>query len=470
VNHRNFQPSTKQLSTNSASLDLKFKLHFMGLKFLSHSLKTSVLLFSLVLSINAFSQSPYLVGYWHNWNDFNAPYLPLDEIDDRYNVVSLSFAIPVSGSDMHMVFVPEGFSESEFLAQIQSLQAAGKKVLLSVGGATASINLGTTEAKNDFVNSLSDILDLYQLDGLDIDIEHGASILAGGGTIENPASIAQQNLITAVGEIMDNYRVSQGQKLFLTFTPETAYVQGGQSGFGGIWGGYLPLIDALRDSIDILQVQLYNSGSMYGLDGAIYEQGNADFIVAMTEAVIQGFNTAGGFFEGLPAHKITVGLPACPLAAGGGYVAPDEVVEAVNYLMSNGPQPGSYSLVSNANGYPDLAGLMTWSINWDAVSDCGSTYEFADTFQQIFDISTGAAFIEDNTKQFQIFPNPANDFVQIRLDGIHSVPIPIFITDLSGRVVLSAAVQNNSSLSIKHLNPGMYLVQGLGISGKLVVN
>ena len=35
-------------------------------------------------------------------------------------------------------------------------------------------------------------------------------------------------------------------------------------------------------------VQLYNSGSMYGIDGNIYTQGTADFIVAMTEAVIQG--------------------------------------------------------------------------------------------------------------------------------------------------------------------------------------
>jgi chitinase len=443
----------------------------MGLTFsFSNRLRTIAILLLSIISSSVYSQQqPYLVGYWHNWNDFNAPYLPLDEIDDRYNVVALSFAIPVSDSDMHMVFVPEGFSEAEFLAQIQNLQAAGKKVLLSVGGATASVNLGTTEAKNDFVNSLSDILDLYQLDGLDIDIEHGASILAGGGTIENPASIAQQNLITAVGEIMDNYRVSQGQKLFLTFTPETAYVQGGQSGFGGIWGGYLPIIHALRDSIDILQVQLYNSGSMYGLDGAIYEQGNADFIVAMTEAVIQGFNTAGGFFEGLPAYKIAVGLPACPLAAGGGYVIPDEMVSAVNYLLGNGSQPGSYQLI-NSIGYPDLAGLMTWSINWDAVSGCGGTYEFADSFQQIFDITTEVEVIETNTVQFQLFPNPASDFVQIRLDGIQSGPIPIFITDLSGRVVLSAAIQNNSSLSIKHLNPGMYLVQGLGISRKLVVN
>lgn len=85
--------------------------------------------------------------------------------------------------------------------------------------------------------------------------------------------------------------------------PETAFVQGGMSSYGSIWGAYLPVIHALRDSLSLLHVQLYNSGSMYGIDGAIYTQGTADFMVAMTEAVIQGFNTAGGAFAGLPPEK-----------------------------------------------------------------------------------------------------------------------------------------------------------------------
>jgi chitinase len=40
--------------------------------------------------------------------------------------------------------------------------------------------------------------------------------------------------------------------------PETAFVQGGMSAFTGIWGAYLPVIHALRDSLDMLNVQLYN--------------------------------------------------------------------------------------------------------------------------------------------------------------------------------------------------------------------
>lgn len=35
------------------------------------------LLSSLSLFINVHAQGPDLVGYWHNWNDGNAPYLGL---------------------------------------------------------------------------------------------------------------------------------------------------------------------------------------------------------------------------------------------------------------------------------------------------------------------------------------------------------------------------------------------------------
>ena len=118
------------------------------------------------------------------------------------------------------------------------------------------------------------------------------------------------------------------------------------SSFGGIWGAYLPLIDALRNRLDILQVQLYNSGSMYGIDGATYTQGTADFIVSQTEALLQGFSTAGGYFAPLPPEKVAIGLPACPLAAGGGYVPPAVLEQAVDYLRGFGPQPGSYQRVA----------------------------------------------------------------------------------------------------------------------------
>lgn len=328
-------------------------------------------------------QAQDLVGYWHNWDDRNAPWIRPDTVDDRYTVINVAFAVPASASDMRMTFVPEGVGEAGFIDILRQLRQDGKKVLLSVGGANHAIDLSTEGNRMQFVGSLSALLAQFEFDGLDIDIEHGNCILIQGGTVEAPTNVAQINLIEAIREIMDRYRSRFSRKMMLTFAPETAYVQGGQSAFGGIWGGYLPILHALRDSIDILQVQLYNSGTMYGLDGMIHTQGTTDFIVAMTEAVIQGFNTSGGVFHGFPASKVAIGLPAGPRAAGGGFIDMAGLSAAARYLLGTADKPGAYAL-RNPGGYPDLRGLMTWSINWDAISSDSGTYVFARTFSDIF--------------------------------------------------------------------------------------
>ena len=75
------------------------------------------------------------------------------------------------------------------------------------------------------------------------------------------------------------------------------------------------------------------------------------------------------------------------MAAGGGYTDTATVKAAIDYLRGDGTQPGSYTLI-NPTGYPDLRGMMTWSINWDAISNCGASYEYADNYQNIFGQST----------------------------------------------------------------------------------
>lgn len=324
-----------------------------------------------------------LVGYWHNWSAQAAPYLSLDSIDTRYNVIPVSFAVPTSNTDMTMVFTLDQGTQQAFIQQIQRAQQRCVRVLLSVGGATASIDLTTTANRDAFATSLTNLLTVYGFGGLDIDIERGASIVINGGTIAAPQALAQQHLIEAIKTIMSNYRQSFQRKMILTFAPETAYLQGGMSGYGSIWGGYLPIVDALRDSLDLIHVQLYNSGTMYGIDRNVYAQGTVDFIVAMTEAVIKGFTTTGGTFTGLPASKVAVGLPACVDAAGGGYTDSLVICQAMRYLKGEGPRHGQYTLAQQG-GYPDLAGMMTWSINWDAATVDRPKYRYASIHDTLF--------------------------------------------------------------------------------------
>lgn len=350
-------------------------------------LKQLIVVLAAVVSVaTAFGQlqGPSLVGYWHNWNDVNAKFIDIDSVDSRYNVITIAFALPTSNADMTMVFTPDRGTAQQLKDRIQRQQAKGKKVLISVGGATAYVDLTTVANRDAFVTSMMSIITTYGFDGVDIDIEHGRSILIEGGTIVNPLNIAQVHLIEAIRTIMAEYRTTYARKMILTFAPETAYVQGGMSGFGNIWGGYLPILDALRDSIDLLHVQLYNSGTMYGIDNKIYAQGTVDFIVSQTEAVIQGFNTrGGGAFAGFPATKVAVGLPATTNAAGGGFVDSATIDTAISYLRKGGTKPGTYAL-DDAAGYPDLGGMMTWSINWDSVGANARRYPYASVYHALF--------------------------------------------------------------------------------------
>lgn len=415
------------------------------------------LLFALLLSnyCQAQAPNPALIGYFHNWQDVNAPYIPLDAIDNRYNIIDVAFAIPQAGTDYKMQFIPDQVSSATFIAQMQTLQAQGKKVLISIGGATAPISLDNTTERDTFISTLTNIINFYGFDGLDIDLE-GSSFSVSGGTIASPVDQPIINLIYAIKQIMANFYASNGHQLILTMAPETAFVQGGQSAFGGIWGAYLPAINALSDSLQILHVQLYNSGSMYGIDGGVYTQGTADFIVAMTEAVIQGFSTSGGNFPGLPASKVAVGLPACPMAAGGGFTDSNLVIAAIKYLMGQGPQPGNYTLL-NPTGYPQLRGMMTWSINWDAVSTCNNVYEYASTYQQIFETTVGNQSLNKNILNLSIAPNPATDNLQVYFNTNQTKALNYKIVNIYGQTMDAGIVtQNSKSIDISSLSQGFY--------------
>ena len=403
------------------------------------------------------SQTPKhnLIGYLHNWQVSNAPYVQLDEVDTRYDIIDVAFAEPKLGTSYNMQFVPNQVSKATFISQIKTVQAQGRKVLISMGGANAPVSMHNIAERDTFVSSMNNIIETYGFDGIDIDFE-GSSLSVSGGTIANPVDQPIINLISAVKQIMSDYYTAHKHRLILTMAPETAFVQGGQSAYIGIWGAYLPVIHALRDSIEILHVQLYNSGSMYGIDGKVYYQGTADFIVAQCEAVMQGFNTAGGMFDGIPASKIAVGLPACSMAAGGGYTDTLVVKAALYYLLGKGPQPGAYKL-ANASGYPDFRGMMTWSINWDAVATCGNMYSFAQNFQNIFGNTTSLASDNAQDIQFLVYPNPSSDNLHIKFTNTFNSAVPLFIFNSLGEMVLSKTIQSDGeTIDISHLQSGMY--------------
>ncbi|TWF96762.1 chitinase [Kitasatospora viridis] len=332
-----------------------------------------------------------LVGYLHESFANGAGYLKMSDVPDSWDVIDLSFGEPDSVTSGNIHFTrcavadcPGIESDADFKAAIAAKQAKGKKVLLSIGGANGEVQLTTTAARDNFVNSVSAIIDQWGLDGLDVDFENQSlSLNAGDTDFKNPTTPVIVNTISALQELKAKY----GSKFVLTMAPETFFVQLGYQYYGSgpfngqdpRSGAFLPVIYALRNDLTLLTVQDYNSGSIMGLDNQYHSMGGADFHIAMTDMLLSGFPVAGNtnnMFPPLLPSQVAIGMPANTYA-GNGYVAPAAVDQALDCL-TKGSNCGGYTLHSGP--HPDLRGLMTWSINWDNYNG----NEFSNNFHSYF--------------------------------------------------------------------------------------
>lgn len=288
-----------------------------------------------------------LQGYWENWDGAangvhpGLGWIPITDTripGHGYNVVNAAF--PVIRSDGTVLWA-DGMDAGVKVptpAEMCQAKAAGLTVLLSIGGATAGIDLSSSAVADRFVATVVPILKKYNFDGIDIDIETG---LTGSGNI-NQLSTSQANLVRIIDGVLAQMPAGFG----LTMAPETAYVTGGSVTYGSIWGAYLPIVKRYADNGRLwwLNMQYYN-GSMYGCAGDSYPAGTVQGFVAQTNCLNSGLVVQGTTIR-VPYDRQVPGLPA-QSGAGGGYLSPSLVGQAWNTYQGG------------------LKGLMTWSINWD---------------------------------------------------------------------------------------------------------
>ena len=113
------------------------------------------------------------------------------------------------------------------------------------------------------------------------------------------------------------------------------------------------------------------------------------------------------------------------------------------------------------SGYPDFRGMMTWSINWDAVGSCGSAYEYAQNFQNIFGTTTSIVNTENSEKLFSVFPNPTNDVLHFNISNNLNSPTNIRIYNIHGEIIFSKVVaKENETINISNLPNGVYCLIG----------
>ncbi|MDB5256203.1 MAG: hypothetical protein JWM14_898 [Chitinophagaceae bacterium] len=434
-------------------------------------LGTLFILGFFIVCESSFAQLPckVLVGYYQSSWGTN---IRLKDVNSNYNVICLAFFEANGGDADYTNNTVSNLSfyarqSANLLADIPVVQAQGRKVLMSIGGANGSFKLNTTADVNTFVSKVKAIIQTYGVDGIDIDLEQ-SSYLNQAGTISNPSTHIA-NLISGLQQLLTWYQTTYSKKMILTLVPETAYVTGGLSQYQTDTYGvaYLPIIEALHDDIDLLMVQLYNAGQNTGLNGVSYTNGTADYIVSQTEAIIKGFTckSSRGVYSGLPASKVVVTLPAKSSSAGSGYAIPAVVKSAINYLRGTGAKPGTYTLATTG-GYPDLRGMAAWSINDDY--DGGNAY--ATNYASIFSCVTTEAEQPAVIEALTVYPNPAQGQITIENNKTGQVHPYLQIVSMIGEVWYQEELMTQkTTVDVSTFPSGLYLVKIGEATQKLII-
>ncbi|MFI9567801.1 chitinase [Streptomyces rishiriensis] len=273
-----------------------------------------------------------VTGYWQNF-DNGATVQKISDVPSAYDIIAVAFADATSTPGAVSFTLDSaglgGYTVDRFKADIKAKQAAGKKVVISIGGQNGTVSVNDAASAANFANSVYALMQTYGFDGVDIDLENGL----------DP---------TYMSQALRSLSTKAGSGLILTMAPQTIDMQSTSN-------GYFRTALNVKDILTVVNMQYYNSGSMLGCDGKVYSQGSVDFLTALACIQLEG---------GLAPSQVGLGVPASTRGAGSGYVSPSVVDDALDCL-AKGTNCGSFK---PSKTYPGLRGAMTWSTNWDAAA------------------------------------------------------------------------------------------------------
>ncbi|GGW31595.1 chitinase [Streptomyces lucensis JCM 4490] len=273
-----------------------------------------------------------VTGYWQNFNN-GATVQKISDVPSAYDIIAVAFADATSTPGAVSFNLDSaglgGYTADQFKADIKAKQAAGKKVVVSIGGQNGTVSVSDSASAANFANSVYSLMQTYGFDGVDIDLENGLNA-------------------TYMTQALRSLSAKAGSSLIITMAPQTIDMQSTSN-------SYFQTALNIKDILTVVNMQYYNSGSMLGCDGKVYSQGSVDFLTALACIQLEG---------GLSPSQVGLGLPASTSGAGSGYVSPTVVNNALDCL-AKGTGCGTFK---PSRTYPDLRGAMTWSTNWDASS------------------------------------------------------------------------------------------------------
>ncbi len=287
-----------------------------------------------------------IVGYWENWvsGEEGTPTMRLSDISDYYDIVNITFGYTktdmqpgeISFSLNEYLSSQLNYSESEFKKDIKKLQNRGTEVLLSIGGSDRTITINNDTQVNNFVTTVSNILNTYEFNGIDLDLE-----MSSGVNVEY--------FEKAIRELNAMYK---GNILITMNSSLTAMREDDKASNGNNY--FYKLSKNLKDILGMVSCRYYNSGTQSGYDFPdpwSREQGHISFITSLAtlhmEKIVDQNQLGICVVTSEIAAENSNGLPPA-------YINPDNVVKALKSLMQGIDPNETYKPFTPPNKYPKM--------------------------------------------------------------------------------------------------------------------
>ncbi|CAD6577414.1 MAG: hypothetical protein ASARMPREDX12_008338 [Alectoria sarmentosa] len=216
----------------------------------------------------------------------------------------------------------------QMATDIATCQSSGKKVLLSLGGATAQTAFTGDDQATAFASTLWNLFGAGT--GLDAGLRPFGNTTIDGFDVDNEDK-DQTGYVTFVQALRTQFATDKSKQYYISAAPQC------------------PLPDAsipvgAMELMDFVWVQFYNNG--------ICNIGQSGFVDSFTA---WSKNIAGG-------PQLYIGAPACQACAGTGYLAPDAVTTAIkSATAANVPNMGGVMLWDGSEGMTNTAGGQNYN-------------------------------------------------------------------------------------------------------------
>ena len=355
--------------------------------------------------------------------------------------ICIAFANPDAAGNL----IVSDNGQSGVATIVNAAHAKGTKVMISIGGWVCPIaiysNLLRTK-KAAFVASIIKYVNDNNLDGVDVDLE--GNVVDGN----NVTAAEYQAFIVALA---DGLR-AQSRPLEISAALANWFSQ--------------YITTTAMNKFDFINMMAY--------DLAIAPQNPAGPHSPMSWAQ-ENFNHWRN--KGMPANKLVLGVPFYGYAWGS-YAAAGSSQDYCPIVTKypgaeNSDQQGSGSNAVYYNGIPTIRAKAQYVMSsnmggimiWEQTGDCPSgPKSLLDVINNVFGTNVG---VEDNTAQsinFEVFPNPVSDQVNIKFELAEKSAINLAIYSVDGRLVYQVADgsfqgQTQFTVPTKEFNAGIYILK-----------